>query len=82
MPMRTKKGNVTATARKKAGNKKGKFPIFDQKSALSAIRLRGHGDRQAVLRRAMAWASRNNNARVKSAVKRAREADRKRKGKK
>jgi len=78
MAMRTKKGNVTSTARKKAGNRQGKFPIFDQKSAMSAIRLRGHGDKAAVLRRAMAWATRNNNATVKAAVKRAREADRKR----
>lgn len=78
MAMRTKKGNVTATARKKAGNKQGKFPIFDQKSALSAIRLRGHGDRAAVLRRAMAWANRHNNNAVKLAVRHAREQDRKR----
>jgi hypothetical protein len=59
--MRTKKGNVTAEARKKAGNKKGKFPIFDHKSCVSAVKLRGHGDRAAVLARAATWARKNND---------------------
>lgn len=27
--MRSKKGNVTEAARRKAGNRQGKFPIFD-----------------------------------------------------
>lgn len=81
MAMRTKKGNVTSTARKKTGTKGGKFPIFDQKSALSAIKLRHHGkgvSASSVLNRAAAWARRNKNARVAGAVKRARAADRKR----
>lgn len=43
MSNRTGKGNVTATARKKyATVGKSKFPIFDAKSATSAIKLRGH----------------------------------------
>jgi len=32
MAMRSKKGNVTSEARKKSGNREGKFPIFDHKS--------------------------------------------------
>jgi len=41
--LRTKKGNVTSTARKKkAVLSKGRYPIFDKKSAASAIKLRGH----------------------------------------
>lgn len=73
MANRTKKGNVTSEAREKHGNRKGKFPIFDEKSALSAIKLRGHADNpDSVLRRAAAWARRNNNKRVLAAVQKAR----------
>ena len=79
--MRTKKGTVTAKARKKSGTKGGKYPIFDQKSCTSAVRLRHHGkgvSASSVLARVSAWASRNNNAACKAAVERARKADRKR----
>jgi len=79
--MRTKKGTVTAKAREKSGTKGGKYPIFDQKSCVSAVKLRHHGkgvSASSVLARASAWASRNNNAACKAAVQRAREADRKR----
>jgi hypothetical protein len=80
---RTKKGNVTARARKRHGGgrgiKKGRFPVFDQKSALSALRLRGHASsRSAVIAKVSRWASSHNNAKVKAAVKRARAADKKR----
>ena len=64
--MRTKKGTVTAKARKKTGSKGGKYPIFDQKSCTSAVRLRHHAKggpgASAVLSKASAWAGRNNNA--------------------
>ena len=41
--MRTKSGGVSAAARRKHGVGKGKkFPVFDRKSAMSAIKLRGH----------------------------------------
>lgn len=41
--MRTRSGGVSAAARRKHGVGKGKkFPVFDRKSAMSAIRLRGH----------------------------------------
>lgn len=61
MAKRTKKGNVTASARKEHGDKKGKFPIFDQKSCMSAVKLRGHGDKAKVLARASRWANAHNS---------------------
>jgi hypothetical protein len=67
--MRTKSGDVSAKARKKAGmkggGKGGKYPIFDQKSCMSAVQLRHHGkgvSAGAVLAKASRWASANNNA--------------------
>lgn len=85
--MRTKKGTVTAKARERSGmkgkGKQGKYPIMDQKSCISAVKLRHHGkgvSPGAVLSKAAAWAGRNKNAACRAAVKRAREADRKRKG--
>ena len=83
--MRTKKGAVTSKARRRAGmrggSKKGKYPIFDQRSCLAAIKLRHHGkgvSASAVLAKASRWANSHNNATCKAAVKRAREADRRR----
>lgn len=86
--MRTSKGNITAKARKASGTKVGKeykFPIADERSALSAIKLRHNGkgiSASAVLAKASRWANANNNERVKKAVMAAREADKKRSGKK
>jgi hypothetical protein len=66
--MRTKKGNVTSKARKKSGmkgrGKKGKYPVFDQKSCMSAVKLRHHGkgtSASAVLSKAARWAKSNSN---------------------
>ena len=74
MALRTDSGNVSSTAREKYGDKGGKFPIFDQKSAESAIRLRGHSDNpEGVLARASRWASKHNNSAVKGLIERARE---------
>jgi len=60
MANRTAKGNVTATAYKAYGNKRGAFPIFDIKSAMSALKLRGHAktpaERAAIIRRAAKYA--------------------------
>ena len=68
---RTDAGNVTSEAREKYGDSQGKFPIFDQKSAMSAIKLRGHSDDPSgVLERASRWASANNNSAVKAMVER------------
>ena len=84
--MRTKKGTVTKKARSKAGmkggSKKGKFPIFDQKSCLSAVKLRHHGkgvSASSVLAKASRWARKNDCKPCLAAIERAREADRKRK---
>lgn len=81
MAMRTKKGNPTSTARKKSGMRGGKFPVFDHKSAMSAIKLRHNGkgvSAAAVLSKVAAWASRNNDKAVLNAVAAARKVDAKR----
>jgi hypothetical protein len=80
---RTRKGNVTAAARKRSGGgkglKKGSFPVFDKKSARSALRLRGHAkNRSAVLRKVSRYASKTGDTGLKSAVKKARKADKRR----
>jgi len=71
--MRTAKGNVTQATRKKhATVGKDKFPIFDKKSAESAIDLRGHApeaDRAKIINKAAEYAP--------EAAKKAREADKK-----
>lgn len=73
---RTKKGNVTSKARSKFGSKgnhKGSFPIFDRKSAISALRLRGRRkgkERANIINRAAAYAP--------EAARKAREADKER----
>jgi hypothetical protein len=73
MANRTSKGNVKEAARTKYGDKEGRFPIFDKKSATSALRLRGHAkskaERASIIRRAAKYAP--------EAARRAREADKK-----
>jgi hypothetical protein len=73
---RTESGNPTAEARAQHGvGSTGKFPVFDQKSALSALKLRGHSDAVSsgtVINKVSRWASANDNATVKAAVERAR----------
>lgn len=69
---RTAKGNVTAEERdKSAVLPDGRFPIFDKKSAESAIKLRGHAkskaDRMKIINRAAKFAP--------EAAKKAREAE-------
>jgi hypothetical protein len=74
---RTAKGTITAKARKqfgvKNGSRKGTFPIFYQKSARSAIKLRGKAKSKAtragILRRAAKY--------LPGAAKKARSVDRK-----
>ena len=78
---RTKSGGVSAAARRKYGtksgpNKRSSFPVFDTKSAMSALKLRGHAaSRSAVVARVSSYASRTGNKQVKLAVKRARAVD-------
>ena len=76
---RTKSGKPSAAARRKYGasksspNRTGSFPIFDQKSASSAIRLRGKAKSpSAVLKKASRWATAHRNSTIKAMVKRAR----------
>ena len=64
MVNRTSKGNVTSEARKKSGGKGGKYPIFDHKSCISAVKLRHHGkgvSASSVLARAASWAKKNKD---------------------
>ena len=58
---RTGKGNVTQMARDEhAVLPDGRFPIFDKKSALAALSLRGHGtnpsDRRKIIEAAAEYA--------------------------
>jgi hypothetical protein len=73
--MRTRSGGVSAAARRKHGvGPKKSFPVFDRRSAASAIKLRGHAKTKAQ-RRAII----NRAAKYQPAMaKRARAADRKR----
>jgi len=71
---RTAKGNVTQDARDDhATLSDGRFPIFDKKSALAALKLRGHGitdaERKKIINKAAKYAP--------AAAKKARKADKK-----
>jgi hypothetical protein len=75
---RTASGGVSQTARDKFGmGGKGKFPVFDHTSAMSAISLRGHGDTgaDAVLNKVANYAAAHGDAQAKAAVAAAREKD-------
>jgi hypothetical protein len=82
MANRTAKGNVTEQARERYGMRgTGKYPVFDRQSALSAIRLRHHGEGvspASVLDKVARWAREHNDEVVLDAVRRAREVDRNR----
>jgi hypothetical protein len=82
---RTKSGTVTAKARATHGGgkglKNGSFPVWDARSARSALKLRGHAKgagRKTVVSKVSRFANKTNNASLKKAVKRARAADKKR----
>lgn len=76
---RTESGNVTAEAKRKYGIKTEsgdyKYPVFDVKSALNAIKLRNHSDVDP--KRVLRHVSRKfgNNPKVKKALENAREED-------
>ena len=81
MARRTKAGSITAETRKQFGSKGGKFPVFDHRSALSAIRLRHHGKgitAKAVLDKVARWAKRVGDKAVLAKVAEARERDKRR----
>jgi hypothetical protein len=73
--------SISAEQRKKHGiGSTGKFPVFSQSTCISAVKLRHHGSgisASRVLAHASSWANRNNNSACKAAIKRAREADKK-----
>lgn len=75
---RTRSGKPSAAARRKYGtksgpNRKSSFPIFDRKSAMSAIRLRGKAKSPgSVLNRAAAYGRRHHDKAVTAMVKRSR----------
>lgn len=77
--LRTSSGSPTAYAREKYGiGDTGKFPVFDQKSCLSAVKLRSHGSgisESRVLAHAKRWAEKNNNKACLDAIKKAKEKD-------
>lgn len=73
---RTSKGNVTASARKQYGNKRGAFPIFDKKSASSAIRLRGRAKTKAERRSILNRAAKYQPEKARAARERDRKAKR------
>lgn len=79
--MAKRKRGVSAKQRRKHGSrggklKKGSFPVFSERTAMSAIKLRGHSrSKKAVLAKVSRWASKTGNTRVKNAVKRARKRD-------
>ena len=72
--LRTSSG-PSQEARKKFALPDGSFPVIDAKSAVSAIKLRGHGEKTQVLNHVAAWAKANNNADVLAKVKLARKVD-------
>jgi hypothetical protein len=76
--LRTSKGSPTAYAREKYGiGGTGAYPVFDKESCVSAVKLRHHGSIPAS--RVLSHAARSGLC--PEAVKRAREADKKRKKK-
>lgn len=75
-PMRTPGGAPSQAARDQSGMKGGAFPVFDDKSAMDAIKLRGHSsDPNAVLNHVQAWAAAHNDQAALDAVHNARRAD-------
>lgn len=77
--MRSKQGNPTAAARKQTGSRGGKYPVFDHKSAMSAIRLRHHGkgiSASTVLAKVRRWAKAHGDKAVLAAARAAAARDR------
>lgn len=75
---RTPSGAPSATARKKHGGPGGSFPVFDHKSAMSALKLRGHAPNPAaIIARVRRWANSTGDKAVLAACDQAAENDRK-----
>ena len=73
---RTPGGSVKASVREKTATLSGdRFPIFDKKSVLAALRLRGHGTTESERKRVVARAAQY----APEAARSARMADKKKK---
>lgn len=76
-PNRTPDGDVSQGAREKYGDQHGAFPVFDHRSAMSAVQLRGHApDPAKILTKVSKYANANNDQEAKNAVADARKVDR------
>lgn len=76
--MRTPSGAPSQAAREQHGGPGGKFPIFDHKSAHSALMLRGHAPNPAaIIARVRAWANANGDKAILAECDAATEADKK-----
>lgn len=71
--------SISAEQRKKHGiGDTGKFPVFNHKTCMSAVKLRHHGSgisASRVLAHAARWARKNNDKACLEAIKKAREKD-------
>jgi hypothetical protein len=75
MGNRTASGAPSSTARDRFGDKAGRFPVFDHKSAMSALKLRGHDAHpERIIAKVSAWATRNKDQAVLDACAAARKA--------
>lgn len=76
--MRTSSGAPSQQARDQHGGAGGKYPIFDHKSAHSALMLRGHApDPAKIIARVRAWANSNNDKAILAECDAATTADQK-----
>lgn len=80
---RTRKGTITQATRKRSGAKGGKlkrgsFPVVDKRSALAAVRLRGHAKSKKAVLDKVSRSKAGKDPAVKAAVKKARAKDKKR----
>lgn len=74
-PMRTPSGTPSKAARDKTGMADGSFPVFDNESAEQAIKLRGHGDKKAVLAHVAKTPVAKNSPKIQKMIADARERD-------
>lgn len=76
-PNRTSSGSPSQAARNKYGDQSGGYPVFDHKSAMAAINLRGHADDPAkILDKVSRYANSHDDTAAKKAVSKARKVDR------
>jgi hypothetical protein len=73
--MRTPSGAPSQAARDKTGMADGSFPVFDNESAEQAIKLRGHGDKKAVLAHVAKSPVAKNSKKIQDMIDAARERD-------